>query len=546
MRTLIEALAALKRAMFLGARPEAAFGAYLALTVGAVGFIISWALVAAYVRDFRFVLSAEKSPRRRVPPRFGPLHMSLGAFLASPIGRSVLSPDAAAEFVGERLDAQQEFLQSVVRFFSYTPLLCGLMGTILALRGLLVDSGRTLQEIQPDLAGVFGGTLAGIVGSLLAAVGSVVLDAVVRRVNIRAQDLINLRVLPEIPDRRISIQIEEAILERIGAKAEGVAAALKDALQPLATTLTSTAETATKAAASASDAFTTAARAVREAGDLEKVTRSFKSTAHMLDSSAASLSDATRQTAETLLRFGDIQSSASATATGLVQSSVALAAATREIGGALESRTQTLAAQSAAIDTSIRTIAALLDGLLGRLSVQAERDSANSFAIRAQSEQAEKTLETVSAMATEVSSRLTALAEGFLGMHKQVVDELRQSTLSTSTAADPRLAEGLAAVVPALKRCADELSAAVEEMRARRETRGGPPGESSAQIHSSSQQRKDLVQAVMRPAENVVGEQAEKHEPHRYKADGPPSVVNGPPSVVTPGFFARLFRRKVG
>ncbi len=47
--------------------------------------------------------------------------------------------------------ATRDMTQAAIRYFSYAPLLCGLMGTIFALRALLVVQGNTLQQIQPHL-----------------------------------------------------------------------------------------------------------------------------------------------------------------------------------------------------------------------------------------------------------------------------------------------------------------------------------------------------------------------------------------------------------
>src|SRR6266511_2611727 len=153
-------------AFFQGALPEAAFWGRIALGVGVAGLLISVLFVLAHVRD-RFSLRRGRSnPDEYRPPKWGPLDRCLGEFFRDPLHSAPLSPDAASEYVTARLDAEHDVTNSIVRYFSYAPLLLGLMGTTFALRTLLVTSRDTLQEIQPQLSGVFAGTLAGIAGSL--------------------------------------------------------------------------------------------------------------------------------------------------------------------------------------------------------------------------------------------------------------------------------------------------------------------------------------------------------------------------------------------
>lgn len=474
MRTVFDALDALRRAMFTHARPEAALGAAAALVVGVSGLALAVVLIVAYLRDNRFLLRAIANSAHRSPPRFGPLSGSLGVFLVQPASRTVLSPDAAAEFVRDRLQGQEQFFQTVLRFFAYSPLLFGLMGTISALRGLLVDSGQSLQEIQPDLAGVFGGTLAGIVGSLVATVGMVSVEAVSRRVNIRAQDFFHLCVLPEIPDRAISVHIEDAILERIGAKAEAVAQTLQAALGPLATSLSTNAAQATEAAIAATATFGAAASVVEEAGDFEKVARSFKSTASMLDNSAQALADSARQTAETLVRFGDLHATVGTTVVGLEQSSTVLSNATHDIRVAFESRMEAFSTRLSEVDASIQLMSTVLARISDGLSSQLQVDIASAEALRTQADRSEDTLRSVSGSAEAMAAAFTSMSSGFLTTHREVVNEIRQMTVAGGVGFDPRITEALSATVAHLDRCTRELSVVAQNARAPVDTGAAP------------------------------------------------------------------------
>ena len=183
------------------------------------------------------------------------------------------------------------------------------MGTIFALRSLLVTQGNTLQQIQSHLAGVFAGTLAGIVGSLFAYGGGVLLDSASLSAVNRAQDFIHRHILPMLPERRVAVHIEDAVLTLIGEKAQAVAQSFSKTMQPVAAPMGQVADRCGKAAETAVKSLTETARAVREAGNLETASHDFKKGAHMIDSAAEQLSDATKQTAEVILRVGEIRQS---------------------------------------------------------------------------------------------------------------------------------------------------------------------------------------------------------------------------------------------
>src|SRR5260221_8344372 len=266
----------LKTEFFKGALPEAAFWGRIALRVGVGGLAISVLLVLTHLRDQISLVRGQNSPDQYRPPKWGPLSQSLREFFADPLHNAPFSPDAAAEYVVGRLEATRDVTLSAIRYFSYAPLLFGLMGTIFALRALLVIQGNTLQQIEPHLAGVFAGTLAGIVGSLVASAGGLILDWAWLSTMNRAQDFIHRHILPTLPERRIAIRIEDAVLALIAEKAQAVAESFRNSMQPVAARMEQIAERCGKAAEGAARALSEAARAVREAGDLETASRDFK------------------------------------------------------------------------------------------------------------------------------------------------------------------------------------------------------------------------------------------------------------------------------
>jgi uncharacterized coiled-coil DUF342 family protein len=382
---------------FNGALPEAALWGRLALGVGIVGLIASIVLVLAHLRDQSSLRRGRNNPEKYRAPKWGPLDRSLGEFLADPLHSAPLSPDAASEYVTGRLDAEHELAQSVVRYFSYAPLLLGLMGTTLALRALLVTGGNTLQQIQPLLSGVFAGTLGGIAGSLVAAVGGLLLDRVALSTSNLAQDFIHRFILPMLPERRIALRIEEAVLTVIAERAQAVAEAFRSAMQPVANQMEEVAVRCSRAAEAATGALSEAARAVREAGNLEAASRSFKAGAHMIDSSAEQLSDATKQTAEIVLRIGDVRAS-------LAMLLEHFQATAENLGNSSERVGTQLTAQIAGLNTHADSVQGCAGEL--RLSIEA---LATQLVHRASTDATY--LETIQGQAETMDRALTALLQ---------------------------------------------------------------------------------------------------------------------------------------
>lgn len=454
---------------FRGALPEAAFWGLVALTVGIAGLTASLILVMLHFRDQSSLKRGQRNPSLYRAPKWGPLSHSLGEFFADPIHNAPLSPDAAAEYIIGRLEATRDATQAAVRYFSYAPLLFGLMGTIFALRALLVIQGNTLQQIQPHLAGVFAGTLAGIIGSLLAAVGGLALDWTSLSTINRAQDFIHRYILPTLPERRIAVRIEDAVLALIAEKAQAVALSFGKSIQPVATQMEQIVERCSKAAEVASNALAEAAHAVREAGDLEVASRNFKSGAHMIDSSAEQLSDATKQTAEVILRVGEIRQSLSELLGSIRETAENLDGTSTRLGNELASRLMELNKQGERLQATACILHPAIEALSTELMRRASSDSAHLDAIRGHIETTSRSFATVTTILQESSNELKTVPTRIEAIGGTIADGLRQGVTTGMDHITDHTTKKLDDVVLILERSAGALSKAFNEAQQRAE-----------------------------------------------------------------------------
>jgi hypothetical protein len=452
---------------FTGAMPEAVFWGRIALTIGLAGLGASFLLALANVRDRISLRRGSDTPSQYRPPKWGPLDRSLGEFFGDPAHTAPLSPDAAAEYIIGRLEATRDMTQSAIRYFSYAPLLCGLMGTIFALRALLVVQGNTLQQIQPHLAGVFAGTLAGILGSLLAAVGGLVLDWTSLSTVNRVQDFIHRHILPTLPERRIAVRIEDAVLVLIAEKAQAVADSFRNSMQPVATQMEDIAERCGKSAEAAATALSEAARAVREAGDLELASRNFKSGAHMIDSSAEQLSDATKQTAEVILRVGEIRQSLTDLLGRIQETSEKLSGASTRLAVELASRMMELHAQGEKLQASAGVLHPAIQSLSAELVRRAGADSAHLELIRGHVETSSRTFTTVTEILKGSSDDLKTVPTRIEAIGGSIADGMRQGVATGMDLVKDNIAKRLDNLVAILERSIGALSKAISETKPR-------------------------------------------------------------------------------
>jgi hypothetical protein len=441
---------------FEGALPEAAFWGRLALTVGIIGFLGSLIFVLAHLRDQLSLKNGREQPGRYRPPKWGPLNRSLGEFFDDPLNSAPLSPDAASEYITGRLDAEHEFTQSAIRYSSYAPLLLGLMGTTLSLRSLLTAGGRTLQDIQPLLSGVFAGTLGGIAGSLIAAIGGLVLDRVALSSGNKAQDFVHRFILPLLPERRIAVRIEEAVLAIIAERAQAVAETFRSSLGPVAAQMEEVASQSAKAAEEATKAFAEAARALREAGNLEAASRSFKTGAHMIDSSAEQLSDATKQTAEVILRLGEVRTSLTEVLDHLQVTADGLVRANEQASDRVAEQVKDLTANAREAQSAAAVLHSSVEDLRSELVRRADLDTTR--------------LEAINAETQEVRTALTALAQ----VAREIADSVQKVTSSAESIS--KAGEALQQKVSSqIQDATGQLAGAVEKMSAILERSPAPP-----------------------------------------------------------------------
>ena len=365
------------------------------------------------------------------------------------------------------LEATRDMTQSVIRYFSYAPLLCGLMGTIFALRALLVVQGNTLQQIQPYLAGVFAGTLAGILGSLLAAVGGLMLDWTSLSTVNRAQDFIHRHILPTLPERRIALRIEDAVMAIIAEKAQAVADSFSNSIQPVATQMEEIAERCGKSAEAATKALAEAARAVREAGDLELASRNFKSGAHMIDSSAEQLSDATKQTAEVILRVGEIRHSLTELLGRIRETSENLSGTSTRLAVELASRMMELHAQGERLQATAGVLHPAIQGLSAELVRRAAADSAHLEVIRGHIETSSRSFATVTDILKTSSDELKTVPARIEAIGGSIADGMRQGVATGMNSVADNVAKRLDSVVVMLERSTGALSKAISETQPR-------------------------------------------------------------------------------
>jgi hypothetical protein len=252
----------------------------VAFALGAAGFILMFALGLWYLLD-AVQIPSHRSQRGTGPFRLGPLHHALKG-VVEPGGEvhTALSQDAFGDLLFDRLRSSMESRQALGRFLAYAPLLVGLAGTMLGLSGLLHlletnGTGGGLGRIPlggesvKNLQGVFYGTLGGIAGSLLASTGNLAYGFFGEHWTRRAEAFLNDSVLPRIPTQRVSLKLDEAVLNLIETRVQAITRELSRSLEPLASALAATASEAAEAAKTSGVAFTTAARAVAAAGDLE-------------------------------------------------------------------------------------------------------------------------------------------------------------------------------------------------------------------------------------------------------------------------------------
>jgi predicted nucleic acid-binding Zn-ribbon protein len=338
---------------FLGSLHTAAppivrpFGA-LALVLGAAGLLLGCVLA---LRELQAGFLARRGLEAGIlSPTARPGVLSVVSVIGSASAvRTILSPDAAWDFINARLHAHGESRRAVLRYLAYVPLLLGLCGTILGLAALVPRLGLDMAtEAREALSGAFAGTLFGIVGSILASLGTLVFGVAFAQSSRAVEEYVHDRILPEIPERRIGVKIEEAMVAHISARAEAVAVAFEESLRPVATALEGSARSSADAAAQATEAFKQSVSVLQDAGNLRKAARDIGEKLGAIEGAAGMLKDAadlSKQAFDSAQRTvkdlraaaGEVRGQTSELSEAVAGAGTAMSAQTREIAEAAAS-----------------------------------------------------------------------------------------------------------------------------------------------------------------------------------------------------------------
>jgi hypothetical protein len=292
---------------------------------------------------------------------------ALSLFDAGPAPQTMLSPDAVWELVTTRLHGDVESTRSLVRFFGYLPLLVGLAATMLGLAGLIDQIGLGMSAgVRASLRGVFLGTLAGIAGSAIVGFSGIFLAASARRMTMAVERYLHGSLLPAMPERRIGVQIEEAIIGVIAERTELVVAQFRDALQPIAAELSTAAIQSSKAATSATGAFDHAATILQGSGNLRAAATLIGDRLVAIERSAVSLAKAAQSTFDAAALAAKGHQALAGAASATIQRAQELADAGKAIEAGVEKLTVPLAAFTTTADglaTSTVRVGTELEGV---------------------------------------------------------------------------------------------------------------------------------------------------------------------------------------
>jgi hypothetical protein len=205
---------------------------------------------------------------QRYLERQTPFATCLADFVTTDPRRSQLSADTVALLAVDALEGVSHAQTDGLRYWSYTPLLAGLCGTVIGLIALLRSDPDTMQQ---HLGGVLFGTLTGIGASLVASSTVSWLDGAADATRRAVARLVFQRLLPTIPERKIALAVEEQLLEIIADRSKMLVDDLGRQLTPLAEALGEQAQRSADAATVAAGAFETATKAIEGAPVLADV-----------------------------------------------------------------------------------------------------------------------------------------------------------------------------------------------------------------------------------------------------------------------------------
>jgi cellobiose-specific phosphotransferase system component IIA len=387
------------------------------------------------------------------------------------------------------------------------------MGTILSLKGLLVDSGKTLQDIQPELGGAFVGTLAGILGSLVATFGGLILDRSARGAIQRVEDYVRTQILPLLPEQRIAVRIEEAVLERIAEKAQFAVDRFRIALEPLSTSLAESATKSAEAAAEATSAFTQAVRAVREAGNLESASKSLRNAASSLDSAGEFSKRAAQLSGENLLRLEAIHQSIGALAHDFTTASDTLSESGKTLADAHRASIEILSDKLSGIASATEALGTITASAASELARRSDLDTTYVKTIDLQARAAGELLEALRDTARGSEVALASIADRLGNLGDVMSEGVRREIRDRIGSLADRLSQALGDAIPALDGAVHSLTETVKLLRSEQaEIRSGAPQYANAMAAVSTESR--------RLTQELVGVAGQVSKLHRLLAEG--------------------------
>ncbi len=293
--------------LYAKAPEPAQISASVALVLGATGAVCLGAVLFFSIRDWRALARCRRTGQVGAPPRWTLLHHTVGDLYVDGRVQMRLSPDAAMSYLQSRMDMWQSTIAGLMRFFSYAPLLVGLMGTMLGLADMLRDAqgGAEHALVLKDLDAVFVGTLFGILGSLVGTLAMIVASAVISSVASSVETYVHDHILPLIEVPALLVRIEDVV--------EPVREKVREALEPfveevlaLSLLLREQAEASRQAAVDTSEALGKARVAAEKATVFDEASGAFRDSARKVAEAGNTLADLTRRTQDLAVKAGDL------------------------------------------------------------------------------------------------------------------------------------------------------------------------------------------------------------------------------------------------
>jgi len=427
--------------------------AVAALICGALALLLSLYFVASYASDIARLTRPDSSYRGR-----GPLRGAIAPFLNAE-GRVVssLSPDAAWAAIRTAAEANLESRQSVIRFFTYAPLLLGLAGTLLGLSHLIpsmagaaqgVAQGKALDALQT----VFVGTISGVVGSLIGSLAGVIVSTAGPSAVRKLDEFVQRQILPCIPEHRISVDIEEAVLSSLTSRTQAAVDRFAAAIQPIADSLRNSAQQSALAGTEATNAFGEARQALKSAGSLSRAAQTLLRGLDEIQRTAATAGQIVGQareisehSVEATLRIASAAAEANSAAGTLRAASDALAGSSNELRESTDRSSTFVKEAIGALIPQISSISGSFDGLAAHVRQLNANNEERAGLWRADSVAAEQAVRSVrqnaEAFVTELAGVRGALETFASKTGESIKTASLQSVKELATAFGERLAQ---------------------------------------------------------------------------------------------------------